>query len=80
MMENINNKKNRSGENTQSAYRTSRFYCVATQWYFSVREKEDQGPYSSKLSAEKELKMYLSDYEYFNENNSQLIVNTIKLI
>lgn len=79
-MENTNNKTNRSRENTQLAYRSSRFYCVATEWYFSVREQEDQGPYSSKLSAENGLKMYLSDCEYFTANNSQLVVNTIKVI
>jgi len=79
-MENTNKKINRSGENTQSTNGSSRFYCVATEWFFSVREQEDQGPFSSKLSAEIGLESYLSDYEFYTVNNSQLTVNTIKVI
>ena len=39
--------KKRSGEKVLSPYRSGRFYTVANEWYFSVRDSEDQGPYSS---------------------------------
>lgn len=52
-------------ENKSKPYRSGRFYIVADEWFFSVRETEDQGPYSSKLIAEESLKNYLSDHESF---------------
>lgn len=39
-----------SDEINRSPYRSGRFYSVDNEWYFSVREKEDQGCYQSKLS------------------------------
>lgn len=60
-------KHTRSGENQASVYRSGRFYTVSNEWYFSVREAEDQGPYSSKSDAEKQLKIYISDQQHFND-------------
>ena len=57
----------RSGEIQASVYQSGRFYSVANEWYFSVREAEDQGPYSSKPDAEKQLKIYISDQQHFND-------------
>jgi len=53
-------------ENKSKSYRSGRFYIVADEWFFSVRESEDQGPYSSKQMAEESLKNYLSDSDSFN--------------
>jgi uncharacterized protein DUF6316 len=72
-MENNKNKRHRDKNN--SPFRSSRFYSIATEWYFSVRETVDQGPYSSKLIAENSLKTYLLDLEHFNTRE----VNKIKL-
>ena len=61
-----NNENTRSGESQASPYRTGRFYSVDNEWYFSVREAKDQGPFPSKISAEKSLIEYLLDNEQFN--------------
>ena len=44
-------------ENKSKSYRSGRFYIVADEWFYSVRETEDQGPYSSKQMAEESLKI-----------------------
>jgi len=59
------------------AHRKGRFYFEETGWYFSVREKEDQGPYESKKIAELSLTNYLS--EYVNDVH-HLMPNKIKMI
>lgn len=76
-MESTENK--RSGDKAASPYQSSRFYSVANEWYFSVREAGDQGPYSSKLSAENGLKIYLLDNEYFSTKKT-LRISNLKLI
>jgi len=58
----------------------SRFYSVANEWYFSVREGEDKGPYASKLAAESKLKRYLLNKEHFELNKMQIIINNLKFI
>ncbi len=65
-----NKKNNRHGDKQVSPYRSGRFYAVANEWYFSVRETGDQGPYTSKLVAEENLKTYLLDREHFNKVKS----------
>jgi len=77
-MENKVNK--RSGDRSESPYRTGRFYFVDNEWFFSIREVGEQGPYFSKLSAEIGLKMYLLDMEHFKMNKSKLGINDLKLI
>lgn len=73
----MENKKNiRCGDKQVSPYRSGRFYSIANEWYFSVREAKDQGPYSSKLIAEDNLKTYLLDHEHFNKNK----MNSLKLV
>ena len=71
-----NSKNIRCGDKQVSPYRSGRYYSVANEWYFSVRETVDQGPYPSKLAAENSLKTYLLDREHFSENkisNSKLL-------
>lgn len=70
----------RSGEKKESLYRSGRFYSVSNEWYFSVRETDDQGPYLNKLTAEKGLKDYLLDYEHFSVEKNKLNINNLKLI
>ncbi len=75
----MENKVNKcDGDKQNSPYRSGRFYTVANEWYFSVREAEDQGPYSSKQAAENSLKSYLLDFEHFNSN--KLTLNNLKLM
>lgn len=75
-----NNEFKRQGEEFESPYRSGRFYSVANEWYFSVRETDDQGPFTSKLSAEKNLKNYLMDCEHFDTKKVKLNINNLKLI
>ena len=77
-MENKVNK--RSGDICESPYRTGRFYSVDNEWFFSVREVGEQGPYFSKLSAEVGLKMYLLDMDHFKANKTNLGINDLKLL
>ena len=63
----------RIGDKQDQPYRTSRFYSVANEWFFSVRETEDQGPYRNKLSAEEGLKVYVDDYQHFNNKKEKKI-------
>ena len=63
-MENKLNKRN--GDEQKSHFRSGRFYSVADEWYFCVRENKDQGPYPNKTLAEESLKTYLMDFEHFN--------------
>lgn len=67
-----NNSNKRVGEEKESPYRSGRFYTIANEWFFCVREKEDQGPYISKDLAEKGLKNYLMDKAHFNSKEIKL--------
>ena len=72
--------KKRSGEKHLSPYRSGRFYTVANEWYFSVRDAQDQGPYSSKFVAEQSLVNYLIDSEHFKSTEVKFNLNNLKLI
>ena len=50
--------------NKKSTHRAGRFYTQDDQWFFRVRETEDQGPFSTKQLAEEQLKTYLQNYDY----------------
>ena len=63
-----NEQKLRLGEKEIQPYRSGRFYSVANEWFFAVRETNDMGPYETKLEAEKQLENYISDLKQFGEN------------
>ena len=65
--------KSRIGDNQALPYRTSRVYAVANEWFFSVREAADQGPFMNKLSAEEGLEIYVSDCQHFNGKEEKKI-------
>ena len=75
-----NKENNRSGDQHESHFRSGRFYSISNEWYFCVREKEDQGPFTSKLYAEESLKTYLMDYAHFNPDKMNFDINKLKLI
>ena len=50
---------NRRGEDCGIPSRRSRLYSVDGQWYFRVREANDQGPYESYTKAKNDLVMFL---------------------
>ncbi len=77
MMEIKNSRVNLVNHEHGVAHRTGRFYFEESGWYFSVREKGDQGPYESKKIAELSLTDYLS--EYINDAH-HLMHNKIKMI
>lgn len=68
----------RNDEMQDSANCFSRFHSVANEWYFSVREGKDKGPYASRLAAENNLKRYLLNKEHFELNKMQIIINNLK--
>ncbi len=49
----------RQGEAGDVPFRSSRFFCVGTRWYFSTREGFDSGPYADKQRAEVGLNRFL---------------------
>ena len=66
----MDDKKIKHDDKLNSPYRSGRFYLVSNQWYFSVREQDDQGPFNSKQSAEDSLKLYLLAITHFNSNEN----------
>ena len=62
----------RKGEDKESPYRSGRFYSVANEWYFCVREKMDQGPYITKDLAKQGLKNYLIDKAHFSTEKNDV--------
>ncbi len=51
----------RRGEDAKGAlpFRSSRFFCVGTRWYFTTREGFDSGPYADRTRAEQGLQRFL---------------------
>lgn len=49
----------RSSEGGDIPFRSSRYFCVGTKWYFSTREGFDSGPYADKQRAEVGLNRFL---------------------
>lgn len=49
----------RSGENGPAPFRSSRFFCVGSKWYFTTREGLDSGPFASRQRAETGLRRFL---------------------
>lgn len=50
---------NRTGEAGPVPFRSSRFFCVGGQWYFTTREGFDSGPFASRDRAETGLRRFL---------------------
>ncbi|ARU54901.1 thiolase-like protein [Oleiphilus messinensis] len=49
----------RAGDKGDIPFRSSRFFCVGSKWYFSTREGFDSGPYSDRTRAELGLQRFL---------------------
>lgn len=49
----------RLGEEGHIPFRSSRFFCVGSEWYFTTREGFDSGPFASRERAEIGLKRFL---------------------
>ncbi len=52
--------QHRSGEAGPVPFRSSRFFCVGSKWYFTTREGFDSGPFASRQRAEIGLKRFLN--------------------
>lgn len=50
---------NRKGETGPVPYRTGRFFCVSSAWYFTTREGLDHGPFKTRDKAEWECQTYI---------------------
>ncbi|WP_372965481.1 DUF6316 family protein [Marinobacter sp.] len=53
------NTQQRAGESAQPPFRSNRFFCVGSKWYFTTREGFDSGPFASRERAEIGLKRFL---------------------
>lgn len=53
----------RQQESGSIPFRTGRFFCVDTAWYFACREGLDHGPYSNKDEAETALQDFLDNLD-----------------
>ncbi|MBC7192202.1 DUF6316 family protein [Marinobacter sp.] len=49
----------RSGERGPVPFRSSRFFCVGSKWYFTTREGFDSGPFATRERAEIGLRRFL---------------------
>lgn len=49
----------REGEERPIPFRSSRFFCIGTRWYFTTREGFDSGPFASRNRAQIGLKRFL---------------------
>lgn len=49
----------RTGEDGAPPFRSSRFFCVGSKWYFTTREGFDSGPFATRERAEIGLKRFL---------------------
>ncbi|MDX1804830.1 MAG: DUF6316 family protein [Alcanivorax sp.] len=56
-------------------FRSDRFFCEGTNWYFCTREGTTEGPFESKEDAQQELFLYL---RRINERERFGIVATTK--
>ncbi|MDX1757253.1 MAG: DUF6316 family protein [Marinobacter sp.] len=52
--------QHRAGEAGPVPFRSSRFFCVGSKWYFTTREGFDSGPFASRQRAEIGLKRFLN--------------------
>ena len=59
---------NRKDEAGAVPFRSGRFYCVGSEWYFAVRRGVDQGPYNSRLDARAGLVNYINDQLSFEKH------------
>ena len=51
----------REGENFQAWLRSSRFYSLKNNWYFSTREGIEHGPFKSRAEATEELHSFIHE-------------------
>ena len=59
---------NRKGEEGAAPFRSGRFYCVGSEWFFAVRRGVDQGPYNTKPDARTALVEYINDQLSFEKH------------
>jgi hypothetical protein len=55
----MGNLQKRVGENGNVPFRSDRFFCAGSKWYFSTREGFDSGPYANKERAEVSLNRFI---------------------
>lgn len=60
-MDDVNDKKNttRKGEEDKTHFRSDRIVVMNGQYYFMTREQTHEGPFDSRLDAERELHLYI---------------------
>lgn len=51
----------------RTSFRAERLFSIGTNWYFSTREGQDQGPFLSKQMALNAIDDYINDMQVKNE-------------
>lgn len=60
--------------------RGSRFYVTNKEWYFSIREEKDKGPYPTKEYAVKALENFLKDIKQINVQQNTGVFRTLAIV
>lgn len=66
--------KNRRGESGHIPFRTGRFFSVGGEWFFSTREGENRGPYSSRQAAEAALLNFVRNHSFAHTKSRKAAV------
>lgn len=56
----------RNGEKNKTWFRGERFLHINDEWFFMTREQTQEGPFSSKQEAERELNYYIRQANHFS--------------
>ena len=57
------NRTRKDDKTTLKGFRPSRFFKEADHWYYRTREGSDEGPFRTRLEAEKHLQTHISIFD-----------------
>ncbi len=55
----------RNGEKNKTWFRSERILHINDQWFFLTREQTQEGPFTSRTDAERELNYYIRQMNHF---------------
>jgi hypothetical protein len=61
----------RRGETPAIRYRTDRFYCSNSHWYFSTREGNEVGPFPTRAEAETALVSMFAQNQWVRDDSEK---------
>lgn len=63
----MDKQRNRHSEQGAIPFRSGRYYCIDSEWWFAIRRGPDQGPYVTKSAAKQGLIEYINDQFVFEK-------------